>query len=442
LSFTNTLQPGDKLTFDFGSSVGAVTSVVTPPFVNSSTLVAGDFSVVSSASQVVISYNGAAKAFTYGDSICVSVSFTASSQVGSADITFNSRFISAVNGMLPYTTVAIVNFGIGAAGPQGPRGPQGPSGPQGPPGPSKRAALDQFWTTTPRYPGSTGGLGTTTVGHQPLLLKSDGADLWVPNSESDTVSRVRASDGKLLDTWTGATFPVGVLVAMGRVFVTGQTLFENGNLFIIDPTQAGGQVTEVTGSGLGVNPQGIAFDGSRIWTANPGGSVSIVTPAMTPPWAVTTVKTGFSHPQGMLFDGSNIWVTDGAANTLLKLDQTAAIIQTVMVGSEPRLPAFDGTNIWVPNSSANSVSVVRAATGAVIATLTGNGLNAPEQAAFDGQRILVTNPFADSVSLWNAVDFTPIGTFSTGSLTGPFGACSDGVNFWITLARSNQLARF
>src|SRR6516162_3011693 len=37
---------------------------------------------------------------------------------------------------------------------------------------SKRAALDQFWTTTPNYPPTSGGLGTTTVGNGPELVKS------------------------------------------------------------------------------------------------------------------------------------------------------------------------------------------------------------------------------------------------------------------------------
>ena len=80
--------------------------------------------------------------------------------------------------------------------------------------------------------------------------------------------------------------------------------------------------------------------------------------------------------------------------------------------------------------------------GAVVATLSGNGLNDPNQAAFDGQRILVTNLNGDSVSLWKAADLTPIGNFSTGSGTGQIGACSDGTYFWITLNKTNQLARF
>jgi hypothetical protein len=74
---------------------------------------------------------------------------------------------------------------------------------------SQRAALDQFWTTQ-----VADNLGLTTVGSVPELLKSDGADIWVANGGGGTVSRVRASDGRVLETWTGATDAQGVLVAM------------------------------------------------------------------------------------------------------------------------------------------------------------------------------------------------------------------------------------
>ena len=47
----------------------------------------------------------------------------------------------------------------------------------------------------------------------------------------------------------------------------------------------------------------------------------------------------------------------------------------------------------------NTVGVVRAATGMVLATLGGNGLNVPLTAAFDGERILSARhiPFPKSV---------------------------------------------
>jgi hypothetical protein len=99
---------------------------------------------------------------------------------------------------------------------------------------SNRAALNQYWTTQ-----GANNLALTTIGNNPQLVQSDGADLWVTNYNSATVSRVRASDGKLLETWTGANNAAGVLCAMGKVFVTGQ--IAQGNLYQIDPTQPAGQ---------------------------------------------------------------------------------------------------------------------------------------------------------------------------------------------------------
>src|SRR6185369_157116 len=163
----------------------------------------------------------------------------------------------------------------------------------------------------------------------------------------------------------------------------------------------------------------IAFDGARIWTANSGGSVSIVTPGETIPWAVTTVTNAFSSPYGVLYDSANIWVTDFTGNFLVKLSSGGAVLQTVTLGSFLEFPAFDGTNIWVPGASPNTVSVVRASNGAVLRTLTGNGLSFPQAAAFDGERVMVTNYSGDSVSLWKAADLTPLGFFPTGFETAP-----------------------
>jgi hypothetical protein len=300
---------------------------------------------------------------------------------------------------------------------------------------SRRAIQKKFWN-----PQNALVLGTTSLppGSGPQLVEFDGKDIWTANG-NNTVSRVRAADGKLVGTWTDAGAASSVLVAMGRIFVTsggGQT-----SLYRLDPSQPAGAVTTVA-TNIGLTAASAAFDGSRIWTANVSASVSIVTPGATLPWSVSTVTAGFGQLRGALFDASNIWVVNFSAATLLKLDSNGAILQTVTVGSQPEFPVFDGTNIWVPNSGADSVSVVRASTGVVLATLTGDGLNNPVQAAFDGQRVLVTNALGDSVSLWKAADLVPLGSFSTGAGTLPWGACSDGLNFWIGLQFGNKLARF
>jgi hypothetical protein len=309
---------------------------------------------------------------------------------------------------------------------------------------SRRAALDQWWTQTPHY--DDAGLGLTTVGTNPQNVKSDGADIWVTNFTSGTVTRVRASDGKKLEDWTGATSAEGVLVAMGRVFITGETT-PAGHLYMIDPTATAGAVTTLA-SNLGDMPIGIAFDGVKIWTANSGG-VSIVTPGATTPWSVTTKTTGFNRPNGIVFDGNNVWVTDFLANTLLKLDSNGNILTTVNVGPNPDRPAFDGRNIWVPSSGAGSVpslAVVRASDGAVLKTFSAangnqNGLTAPLSAAFNGREILVTNGDG-GVSLFRATDLSIVGTRTTPGVTVPDGACSDGINFWIAFNGSGKIGRF
>lgn len=301
---------------------------------------------------------------------------------------------------------------------------------------SRRAALNQFWTN---QGGNT--LALISVGSNPTGVRSDGADLWVANAADGTVSRVRASDGRLLETWTGAVSGGSVLIAMGRVFVTGLTT--PGSLYEIDPTQPAGTVSLVT-NGLGDIPYDIGFDGQRIWVANEdnSGSLSVVT---LNPVTVTTITTGISRPSGIVYDGTNIWITEVAASNLKKLDSSGNVLMTVHVASFPQRPVFDGTNIWVPCNGADKVIVVRATgslAGTVVATLTGNGMFFPHQAAFDGERILVTNDEGNSVSLWRASDRTPIGTFSTGAFTRPTQVCSDGLNFWISLSHANKLARF
>src|SRR5262245_57194515 len=242
----------------------------------------------------------------------------------------------------------------------------------------RRAALNQFWRTR-----SAAVLGATQVGTTPHFVKSDGADLWVSDHGLDVIVRVRASDGRVLETWTSGLNPAGILVATGRVFAAGN--LTPGKLYMIDPSAAAGLVTSVA-TNLGTFPQALAYDGARIWSGDFGGSVSIITPGNALPWTVTTVTTGFSGVSGTIFDGFNVWVTD-SSDRLFKLDGNGAILQTVTVGSGPGFPAFDGTNIWVPAVFGSSVTVVRASTGTVLATLTGNGLTSARNAAFDGQRV-------------------------------------------------------
>lgn len=302
---------------------------------------------------------------------------------------------------------------------------------------SRRTALKQFSTPKTNLDLDYIQVGSVTNQAPEPGVASDGEDVWVSDIFAATVTRIHASDGKILGTWTGAIYPSGICVAKGKVFVTSGS--SPGKLYRISPKASPGAVT-VGATDLGGQAAGIAYDGERIWTADYSGSVSLVSINSALPWPVSIKSIGFSHPAGILYDGNNMWVTDAGDDTLKKLDPIDATVTLIVpVGDNPQSPVFDGTNIWIPNFASNSITVVRASTGAVLATLTGNGLDQPIAAAFDGERILVTNQGDSRVSLWKATSLAPLGSVTTSAE--PYAACSDGLNFWITFDRG-LIARF
>jgi hypothetical protein len=107
-----TLGPGSTFTFFVDGSLGTVTSVTTPIAVESSTLLAGDFSIsfAGGPAPVIVTYNGAPKTFAFGECLSVKITLIASAQAGPGKLSLSSQFVSAVNGNLPFTTVSIVDF--------------------------------------------------------------------------------------------------------------------------------------------------------------------------------------------------------------------------------------------------------------------------------------------------------------------------------------------
>jgi hypothetical protein len=286
---------------------------------------------------------------------------------------------------------------------------------------SRRAALNQWWTPRNTF------LMQQIIGGSPVYCAVDGENVWV--STFGQVLEVQLSTGLTLNTWTGANSGEAVLAVNGRVYVAGDT--SPGSLYL---ARAPGPVV-VVASNLGNQPIGIAFDGMNLWTANFGGSVSIITPKIGL-YTVTTVTTGFNAPYGILYDGAHLWITDIGAGALL---------QTVTVGTSPRAPVFDGANIWVPNYNDNTITVVQASTGNVIATISAdasNLLNGPTGASFDGERVLVTNFGGDSVTVFKAADLSFIANVSTTAGSQPNSACSDGIGFWVPLFGGSSLLQF
>jgi len=126
----------------------------------------------------------------------------------------------------------------------------------------RRAALNQWW-----IPQDTNAMQTIAIVGGTIACAADRENIWIANFNNDIVSKVQASTGKVLGTWTGATFGEAVFVAAGKVYVVASGF--PGNLYVIDPTLPPGAVT-VAANNLGNGSAGLATDGTSLWTADNG----------------------------------------------------------------------------------------------------------------------------------------------------------------------------
>ena len=88
------------------------------------------------------------------------------------------------------------------------------------------------------------------------------------------------------------------------------------------------------------------------------------------------------EPGGIAFDGTNMWVANSGSGNVTKLSPSGVALGTYAVGTNPNGVAFDGTNMWVTNTSSNNVTKL-SPSGAALGTYAVNGTG-PWWLAFDG----------------------------------------------------------
>jgi len=62
-------------------------------------------------------------------------------------------------------------------------------------------------------------LGTFEAGGGPYNVAFDGANIWVTNNGSKSVSKLRASDGKTLGTFAVGNIPIGIAFDGANIWV-------------------------------------------------------------------------------------------------------------------------------------------------------------------------------------------------------------------------------
>src|SRR5439155_1690822 len=142
-------------------------------------------------------------------------------------------------------------------------------------------------------------------------LASDGISLWIASQFQNTVTRVRASDGKTLETVS-----------------------------------------------VGSQPVAVHADPSGIWVANLGDdTVAQLDPSDGAMLGTFPVGHGAA---GITFDGVSIWVTSNGVNRVTRLRPTdGAVLATYATGAGPFGVTSDGAAVWVANFASASVSTSR-----------------------------------------------------------------------------------
>ncbi len=154
-----------------------------------------------------------------------------------------------------------------------------------------------------------------------------GANMWVTNGMSNTVSKVRCSDGTVLGNYS-------------------------------------------TGAASG--PIGVVFDGTNIWVSLATSYlVKLRTSDGTILQSVFVQSGGFGLPEGLAFDGTYVWAALAGANAVAKVKaRDGTVIGYYAVGAMPEVLAFDGTHIWAANTGTNTVTALKASDGSVFGAFT------------------------------------------------------------------------
>ena len=228
-----------------------------------------------------------------------------------------------------------------------------------------------------------------TVGLAPSSIAFDGANMWVTNAGSRSVSVLRASDGAHVMTPSVGMGPVGIAYDGMNMWVVNRW---SGSVSVLRASDGAHVMTPTTG---GV-PIGIAFDGTNMWITDiDDDSVQVL--RANDGAHVMTIPVD-PNPVGVAFDGANMWVSSEDFEGKVTVLQTSdgARMAVIPVGNSPWGIAFDGANVWVANKNDGTVSILRASDFSLVKVVPVGTW--PSAIAFDGANTWVANWDDDTVS--------------------------------------------
>lgn len=204
---------------------------------------------------------------------------------------------------------------------------------------------------------------TISVGSDPEAIAFDGTLIYVANSGSNNVTRIRASTGAL----EGSPIAVGSApkaLAYDGVFVYVAN-FGSGTVTRIRATTGIVEGSPIT---VGDSPRSLVFDGTFVYAGN-----QVATGTVTRIRAATGIIEGSpilvgANPSALVFDGTFVYVANAGSNNVMRIRASTGVVEggPIIVGSSPSALAFDGTFIYVmkrDSDNSGTIGRIRASTG-------------------------------------------------------------------------------
>ena len=159
-----------------------------------------------------------------------------------------------------------------------------------------------------------------------FFMAFDGTNIWVTTA----AARTSPNCWLLLVLWWAPTQQELIpLVLPSTEPISGWQMWANTVTKLLASTGA------IVGTYTVFNrPLGVAFDGTNIWVTNQWGGN--VTELVASTGAVVGTYTVGSEPFGIAFDGTNMWVANDGSNTVTKLlASTGAVVGLMRLGPNP-----------------------------------------------------------------------------------------------------------
>ena len=227
---------------------------------------------------------------------------------------------------------------------------------------------------------------------------------------------------------------------------------------------------QIVGAVATPTPYNTWFDGTHMWAANDGGTVSRIDPATGTTLATITVGLG---PTSFAQSGTTLWVSNFYAGTVSRINMsTNAVTATLNLGGSPYGMVANGTDLWVANMNLGQIQRVNTSTLQVTQTInagsasemtmafgsiwvsrnttspgrvmridpsTGNVLqtisvgNKPYNMVSDGTYLWVANYGSGTLSKINPSNNTVVSTVSVGASYSPYDVILANGKLWVSL---------